>query len=149
MANDAVKAEDFDRVATLHCGRWEARSLQVARALLVDSRRLSDVADQFGMKPQQANVLRNRFIERMRQKAVVKVPAEQYMLSVTPSNMSVLEPFRTDLKQLLTHGYSEAQIEEFLRANDVKVPMKELSKFLGAINGNEDASTSKPKGRSR
>lgn len=149
MANDAVPAEDFDRVALLHCGRWEARSLQVARALLVDLKRLSDVAEEFGMKPQQANVLRNRFLERMRQKAVVKVPAEKYMQSVTPSNTSVLEPFRTDLKQLVTHGYSEAQIEEFLRANDVKISSKELSKFLGAMNGNENTGSGEPKRRRR
>jgi hypothetical protein len=156
MANDAVPAEDFDRVATLHCKRWEARSLKVARALLVEGKRVTDVAEEFGMKSQQAIVLRTRFLERMRQKAVVKVPAETFMQSVTPSNTSVLEPFRNDLKQLTMHGYSEAQLVEFLRTNDVEVSQEELSTFLGVVNVktistpvNENPGPGKPKRRRR
>lgn len=153
MANDAVTAEEFDRVAKLHCKRWEARSLKVARALLVDGKRPVDVVEEFGIKsPQHAVVLRTRFLERMRQKAVVKVPAEQFMQSVTPFNTSVLEPFKDDLRQLTMRGYSEAQMVEFLRANDVEISPKELTTFLGAMNdktANESPGPGQPKGRRR
>lgn len=150
MSSDAVSAEDFDRIAKLHCRRWEPRSIGVVRALLVDSRRISDVAAEFGMTPQQANVLRARFIERMKSKGVVKLPAEQFMQSVTPASASVpsvLDPFKNDIKQLCKRGYSETQIVDFLRANDVTVPAKELTNFLGAMN--ENVGSSESKGRRR
>lgn len=147
MSSDAVSAEDFDRVARLHFRRWGERSLNVVRALLVDSRRITDVAEEFGMKPQQANVLRSRFLDRMKSKGVVKLPAEQFMQSVTPARASVLDPFRNDIKQLCKRGYSETQIADFLRANDVTVPAAELTNFLGAMN--ENLGSSESKGRRR
>lgn len=147
MSSNAVSAEEFDRVAKLHCRRWEARSLSVVRALLVDSQRLSDVAEKFGMKPQQANVLRSRFLERMRKAAVVKMPAEQFMQTVTPASLSVLDMFKDDIRQLVKRGYSEAQIVDFLYANDVQVTTDELITFLGAMN--ENSGSSESKGRRR
>lgn len=147
MAGETVSAKEFDRVKRLHCRRWEARSLDAVRALLVDRKRISDVAEQFGMKPQQVNVLRARFFERMRREAAVKLPASQFMGTVAPANSSVLEPFKADIKQLVKRGYSTAQIADFLRANDIKVPARELNDLVGAIN--ENSRSSESKGRRR
>ncbi|CAH0356002.1 hypothetical protein [Aquabacterium sp. CECT 9606] len=148
MSSDAVTAEEFDRIARLHCRRWEARSLDVVRALLVDQRRISEVAEAFGMKPQQANVLRTRFLDRMKSKGAVKLPAEQFMQSVNPAaQASVLDPFKDDIKQLVKRGYSEAQITEFLNVNDVQVSDTELTTFLGAMN--ENLGSGESKGRRR
>ncbi|PLX76729.1 MAG: hypothetical protein C0607_03440 [Azoarcus sp.] len=102
------------------------------------------------MTPQQANVLRTRFIERMKSKGAVKLPAEQFMQSVTPASASVpsvLDPFKKEIRRLCKSGYSEAQIADYLRANDVKVPAKELTNFLGAMN--ENVGSSESKGRRR
>ena len=147
MAGETVAAEEFDRIARLHCQRWEARSLAAVRALLVEQARLSEVGEQFGMKPQQVTVLRSRFLERVRREAAVKLPAEQFMQRVQPERVSVLEPFRNDLRQLKKRGYSIAQIGAFLQANSVKVPMKELRRFLEAMNEKVSASESKGWGR--
>ena len=151
MPNNALSAETFERFARLHCRRWEARSLEVVRALLVESKRVTDVASQFGMKPQQAVVLRTRFLDRMREKGAVKVPATEFMQSVMPPNASPLDPFRDDLKQLVEHRYSVEQIKEYLQRNDLQVSEIELTAFLEALNGttHEDANVREPKGRRR
>lgn len=147
MTTDAVTAEEFDRIAELHCRRWSEQSIQIVRSLLVEEKRISVVAEEFRVKPQQANVLRSRFLERMRREAVIKLPAEEYMQRVTPANSTVFDPFKKDIKQLIKRGYTESQIADFLRANDVKVKVRELSKFIEAMN--ENLSSGEPKGRRR
>ena len=91
------------------------------------------MAKESDMTPQQANVLRARFVEYMRLEAIVKVPAEKFMMSVIPANTSVLQTFKKEIKQLNKRGYSEPQIMEFLAANDMKVSAKELYTFLRTI----------------
>jgi hypothetical protein len=135
MTNDAAMTpEEFDHAAALFCSRWETRSRDVVRALVVDREPLSSAASRFGMTSQQANVLRQRFLHNIRRAAVLKVPAEQFMRKVAPSGASVLELFKKDLKQLVNGGYTQAQIEEFLRANDVDIPAEELTEFLKVLN---------------
>jgi hypothetical protein len=145
MINDApITAEEFDRAAALHCSRWEARSRDVVRALVVDRESLSTVAARFGMKPQQANVLRRRFLDSVRRAAVIKMPAEQFMRQVTPSSIALLNLLKKDLKQLVHGGYSAAQIEAFLRANELDIPTEELTEYLKVIS--ENARSRKSKG---
>ncbi len=146
-SSNAVSAEDFDHIAKLHCRRWEDRSLDVVRAILVDLMTVTDAAEKFGMTRQQANVLRTRFIERMEKAAAVKLPAEQFMRKVLPANAVSLDTFKDDIRQLVKRGYSKEQIAEFLRANDVRVSERELSTFLGAMH--ENSGTSESKGRRR
>lgn len=97
------------------------------------------------MTRQQANVLRARFIERMEKTAAVKVAAEEFMQQVTPAN--ALDTFKDDIRQLVKRGYSEAQIADFLRANEVRVSAKELTNFLGAMD--ENSGSGESKGRRR
>lgn len=132
---------EFNRAARLYCLRWSPRSLGVVRALLVYDPggpvpRLSKVAESFGMTPQQANVLRGRFLERMKgDGAAKKLPAEQYMQSVDPAlTDAALLAFTDDIKTLVKRGYSDEQIAEFLHANDVKISSADLITFLGALN---------------
>ena len=80
-------------------------------------------------------------IERMEKAATVKVAAEEFMQKVTPAN--AIDPFKDDIKQLVKRGYSEAQIADFLRANDVRVSAKELTNFLGAMDENSGSGESK------
>lgn len=144
-SSNAVSAEEFDRVAKLHCRRWEDRSLDVVRAILGHQEGVAAVAERFGMTRQQANVLRARFIERMEKTAAVKVAAEEFMQQVTPAN--ALDTFKDDIRQLVKRGYSEAQIADFLRANEVRVSAKELTNFLGAMD--ENSGSGESKGRRR
>jgi hypothetical protein len=135
MRNDAaMTGDEFDHATALFCSRWEARSCDVVRALVVDCEPLSSVASRYGMTPQQANVLRRRFLHNVRRAAVLKVPAEQFMRKVAPSGTSVLQLLKKDLKQLVNGGYTQAQIEEFLRANDVDISAEELTEFLKVLN---------------
>lgn len=147
MTGDAVTATEFDRVKLLHCRRWEARSLEAVRALLVDQKRLKDVATDYGMKPQNVNTLRRRFLAKMEKAKAVKLPTSEFMAAVAPEGVSVLEPFASDIKQLVNHGYSQAQVSEFLRANEVNFTDSELSKFLGVLN--ENTGSGESKGRRR
>lgn len=130
MTINAVSAEDFDRVARQHCRGWGTDSLNVVRALLVDLERPADVAKKFDKTPQHVNVLKTRFLERMAKAAAVKVPADEFMLQTPPASSSVLEPFKAEISKLVKHGYSEEQIAEFLKANDVEVDAQELMTFL-------------------
>lgn len=124
-------ADEFDRLAELHCPRWEARSIDIVRALLVDAdSTVKSVADKFGCKPQQVRVLQKRFLERVGTNGNVKVPAEQFMKTVKPATQEGLEPFRADIGKLTRHGYAFEQIAEFLRANDVQFTDDELNHFL-------------------
>lgn len=147
MSSNAVSAKEFDRVARLHCRRWTARSLDVVRAVLVESKGLTEVAKAHDMTRQQVNVLRTRFLDRMKRAAVVKLPASQFMQTVTPASASVLDTFRDDIRQLVKRGYSQEQIADFLQANEVQVSAGELTTFLGALN--ENAGSSESKGRRR
>ena len=147
MVGEVVAREEFDRVAALHCAGWEARSIAAVRCLLVDGERLSEVANKFGMSPQQAVVLRTRFLDRVATAAVVKLPASEFMREVAPAHEDKLKPFTKDVKRLLRRGYSRDQIVEFLMANQISVTVAELNTFLGAMN--ENASPGKPKGRGR
>jgi len=139
--------EDFERVAALYCRRWEKRSIDAMRALLVDKVRLSEVAEKYEMKPQQAIVLRTRFNEYMLRAATVKMSAENFMHSVPPESASIFEPFKTDIKKLIAKKYSETQISEYLKANGVSVPMEDLISYLRTIHENLGSSKSKGRGR--
>ncbi|ENZ74758.1 MULTISPECIES: hypothetical protein [Pseudomonadota] len=130
MTINAVSAEDFDRVARQHCRGWGPDSLSVVRALLVNLERPADVAKKFDKTPQHVNVLKKRFLDKMAKAAAVKVPADQFMLQTPPANASVLEPFKSEITKLVRHGYTDEQIGEFLKANDVDVDAQELVTFL-------------------
>jgi hypothetical protein len=69
----------------------------------------------------------------MNEKAAVKLPASAFMQTVTPSNASPLEPFKKDLRQLVANRYSQEQIQEFLRCNDIQVSDQDLTAFLRGI----------------
>jgi len=140
MSSNAVSAKTFESVKRLHCGRWSDRSLEVARALLVDGERVTEVAGKFGMSRQQANVLRTRFLALVNSpskakatKVPIKVPAERFMRAVEPESPPALRALRNEIRQLVSAGYSEHQINEFLLANDVTVSAQELTAFLGAM----------------
>lgn len=130
MTTNAVNAEEFDRVARQHCRAWSADSLQVVRALLVDLDRPADVARKFDKTPQHVNVLKKRFLDKMAKAAAVKVPADQFMLQTPPASTSALDPFKSEISKLVRHGYTEEQIGEFLKANDVEVDAQELVTYL-------------------
>lgn len=144
MSVGPLTTKEFNRAARLHCLRWSPRSLNVVRALLVYDPdgpvpQLSKIAKSFGMTRQQANILRGRFLERMKGDVATKrLPAEQYMQSVDPALINAaLLGFSDDIKTLVKRGYSNEQIAEFLHGNDVNVSSADLTIFLGALNENQ------------
>jgi hypothetical protein len=128
MSSDVTYSDDeFSRLVALHCPRWEARSTDIVRALLVNSKTVATVANDFGIKPQHARELRKRFLERV---TIRKLPAEQFMQNVKPAALPGLEPFKVEIGKLARHGYAFEQIADFLRANDVQFTDDELKDFL-------------------
>lgn len=118
-----MDAARFERVAS-RC-RWSERSLDVARALLVDGKGLAAVAAKHEMKPQQANVLRTRFLELAR-----KEQLESFMAREKPKAITILEPFGEQMRALRERGYEDGQIVAFLRENGIKTTAKSVKQFL-------------------
>lgn len=118
-----MEARHFDQLATQY-GRWTARSLGVVRALLVDGKKLADAAAAVGMKPQQANTLRWRFLHLAETKR-----AEAFMAQHAPAAHAI-DPYASNLKLLHVRGYSVAQMQDFLKGEGVKVTVKELRRYL-------------------
>ncbi len=133
MNSEALSAQEFDRIAERHCKRWSKRSLDAVRSLIVDGKRLIDVAVAYKMTSQQANVLRQRFLDRVQKDAQIKVPAVEFMQSVSPASEQPLDAFRNEIRQLVKHGYSCEQIHDYLSQNDIQVDRDELTIFLEAL----------------
>lgn len=126
MANPPrMDAAAFQRAAS-ECKRWSERSLGVARALLVDGKPLSDVAAAYEMKPQQANVIRARFVEKAKEARL-----KQFMKQETPKQLSAaLEPFAADMATLRDKGYSVDQIVAYLADNGVQASVTTVRTFM-------------------
>lgn len=98
----------------------------VARALLVDGKPLSDVAAAYEMKPQQANVIRARFVEKAKEARL-----KQFMKQETPKQLSAaLEPFAADMATLRDKGYSVDQIVAYLADNGVQASVTTVRTFM-------------------
>jgi hypothetical protein len=99
-------------LAASKCRRWTERSLRVAHSLLVEGRPLSEVATQAEMSGQQANVIRVRFLEKVR---LVRI--KQFKEQEVPA--ATLASFAADVKTLADEGYTPQQIVGYLRQNGV------------------------------
>lgn len=98
----------------------------VARALLVDGEALSDVALAADMKPQQANVIRTRFVEKAKQ-----VRLQEFMKQETPKQLSAaLEPFAAEMDTLRDKGYTVEQIVSYLADNGVQASVTTVRTFM-------------------
>ena len=126
-----VESVEFDRVAA-SC-RWSERSLDVARAVLVQRATVSEAAQLHKMSAKQARVLVGRFsekIERQRQKDA-QVRVEAFMQREQPLlDTSELEPFADELRTLWSKGYQSAQLVDFLAANGVITNTATVGRFI-------------------
>jgi len=107
---------EFDKTARL-CHRWQARSLAVVRALLVDGVPISKAAASQNMTMQQANLHRKRFLDKTEQLRV-----RDFMDRVQPDSPTVtaLKPHAQALIKLSKQGYTTAQLIDYLREHGVK-----------------------------
>lgn len=118
----------FERVAA-KCARWSAPSLGVAKALIVDGVPLSEAAAAHSMSPQQASVIRTRFLAKAE-----KLRVEEFMQREKPKlASSALEPFAAEMKTLRDKGYSIDQIVSFLKQNGVSTSPTTVRNFLRNI----------------
>jgi hypothetical protein len=114
----------FDRVAS-KC-KWSERSLNVAKALIVDELSLSEAAAANTMSPQQANVIRARFLAKAE-----KLRVEEFMKREKPkSSNSALAPFAVEIKTLRENDYTIPQIVTFLKENGVSTSPTSVRAFL-------------------
>lgn len=118
-----LDAARFERVASRF--RWSARSLAVVRALLVDGRQLAEVAAAFDMRPQNANTLRARFLEKAEANRLA-----DFMSSEPPTSVRALRERKTEIRTLAAKGYSPAQIHSYLADSGTAVSELTLSTYL-------------------
>ncbi len=120
-----IDNELFKRVS-LQLRRWSDRSLNVAKALIIDGIPLSEAASIHKMSPQQANVIRSRFIEK-----ADKVRLESFMEREKPKLPKMeLDSFKLEIQTLHDKGYTVEQIITFLAENNVTVSTATIRNFL-------------------
>ena len=120
-----IDNELFKRVS-LQLRRWSDRSLNVAKALIIDGIPLSEAASIHKMSPQQANVIRSRFIEK-----ADKVRLELFMEREKPKLPKMeLDSFKLEIQTLHDKGYTVEQIITFLAENNVTVSTATIRNFL-------------------
>ncbi len=115
----------FERVS-LQLRRWSDRSLGVAKALIIDGVPLSEAAAMHDMSPQQANVIRTRFVEK-----ADKVRLQSFMDREKPKLPKIeLELFKPEIQTLHEKGYTVEQIITFLAENNVTASATTIRNFL-------------------
>jgi len=122
-----MDAAQFDRVAS-KC-KWSERSLGVAKALIVGDVSLSEAAAAHSMSPQQANVIRARFLAKAE-----KLRMEEFMRREKPKlSSSALEPYSSQMQTLRDKGYTIEQIVAFLKESGVSTSPTTVRTFLRSI----------------
>jgi len=120
-----IDNELFERVS-LQLRRWSDRSLGVAKALIIDGVPLSEAASMHDMSPQQANVIRTRFVEK-----ADKVRLQLFMEREKPKLPKMeLEMFKPEIQTLHEKGYTVEQIISFLAENNVTASITTIRNFL-------------------
>lgn len=122
-----MDAAQFERVAA-KC-KWSERSLGVAKALIVGDVSLSEAAAAHTMSPQQANVIRARFLAKAE-----KLRMEEFMRREKPKlSSSALEPHSMQIQTLRDKGYTIEQIVSFLKESGVSISPTTVRTFLRSI----------------
>lgn len=117
--------EDFDRVASTLL-RWSPKSLGVARALIIDRMPLGEVAKANAISPQQANVVRKRFIDKVEQDRV-----NSFMSREMPKQKGMdINPFMKQINLLSSKGYTSDQIVLYLKENGLATTPKDIELLL-------------------
>jgi hypothetical protein len=120
-----IDNELFDRVSS-QLRRWSDRSLSVAKSIIIDGLSLSEAASKHDMSPQQANVIRTRFVEK-----ADKVRLESFMEREKPKRPNVeLDAFKPEILILDEKGYTVEQIVSFLAENNVIATATTIRNFL-------------------
>ena len=117
--------EDFERVASTLL-RWSPKSLGVARSLIIDRMPLGEVAKANAISPQQANVVRKRFIDKVEQDRV-----NSFMSREMPKQKGMdITPFMKQINLLSTKGYTSEQIVLYLKENGLTTTPKDIELLL-------------------
>jgi len=117
---------DFEQVKA-KCARWSKRSISVARALIVDGRPIGDVADDYDMTKQQANVIRTRFYSKAEQ---IRLETFRQRQRPAKATTEAIEPFANEVMKLHREGYTSAQLVDYLDGVGLTVSPTLVSKFL-------------------
>lgn len=123
-----MKVAQFEQVAS-QCKRWSDRSLRVAKALIVEGVALSEAAVTHAMSPQQANVIRARFLAKAEDQHI-----KEFMRREKPKLASAaLGPFAAQMQTLRDKGYTIEQIVGFLKESGVSTSLTTVRTFLRSI----------------
>ena len=121
--------QEFEQVAKSG-RRWTAKSLAIARAILVDQQKTNDVAQQFSVSPQHVNVLRTRFLKRAKDMYLCS-----YINRVEPDEkIYQLRKHKNQILILCRKGYSPRQIADYLDMLGVSVTVHEIKEFVKGLD---------------
>jgi len=123
----------FDSVAVSECRRWQPRTLQVARQLLVGGEPPSLVAANASMSIQQTVVVRLRFLEKVKQARLRQFMANT--LPEMPPDTIPLEPHKSEIFTLRGRGYTDEQIAVYLNGIGVSTSAEKIRDFLSQHRG--------------
>lgn len=125
VPKNQLTPQDFERVASKLL-RWSAKSLSVARSLIIDGVPLGEVAKANAISPQQANVVRKRFLEK-----VEKDRINSFMSRERPKQKTIdLTPYVREINMLSSNGYTSEQIVLYLKENGVNASPKTIEQLL-------------------
>ncbi len=97
--------------------------------LIVEGVPLSEAAAAHQMSPQQANVIRGRFLAKADKHRV-----EEFMAREKPKlSSTALEPFSAEIKTLREKGYTIEQIVVFLKENGISTSPTTVRNYLRNI----------------
>jgi DNA-binding CsgD family transcriptional regulator len=127
-----IRAKDFDSFTKRYCSLWKPQTLAAARCCLVDGKTTAEVAEQFSLTKNHVLTLRARFV-RLYANPPVKVVAAAFMQTAAPEGLPGLQPLRKEIRRLVSAGYSEQQIADYVRQNKVKVKATVLRQFVRGL----------------
>lgn len=128
MSNEQilVSLEEFQQVEK-QCLRWKQRSLDAAKALVVDGKSVGEVSLTYDMTKQQADTIRVRFYAKIEAARVADFLARNPAEIAT---VGALKPYRGAIFTLSEQGASPDQIVAYLAERELSTNAETVSKFL-------------------
>lgn len=121
-----------ERLMLQHTGKqgrhWSQKSIDIAAGVIIDKRRLSDVAKDFGVTYTHVLRVKNRFLARAENHRLEK--AASILVS---ADSALLTPYKSPIRKMLKKGLDTKKIKIALADSGINVSMKSLQDFVKNI----------------
>lgn len=124
MTRPIITQDQFEGI-TAHCERWAAKSLEIAKELIVYDVPLAEVAKNHDCTPAYANTIRARFYAKAQSVRLIA-----FKKDMRPDELAVLRPYGDDIDQLLADGFNVKDLVTYLENQGISVPDETVNKFI-------------------